>query len=315
MPTTKDVESLIEGMTNGNWEQIVDVSSRIAKKLQKQGHNKDADYIRELTSRRDMPKYLHVANSDNWYHVSKPKTKLDELIVPEEIKKQINQIFKEYDKRQLLKDNGLSNSNKILLVGQPGTGKTMTAEILANGLNLPLKTVRQETLIESRMGKTANNLATIMPTYQEAGVFPAVYFFDEFDTLASKRISASSGNEREYNEITNVLLKEMDHINPDCFMVCATNLVDGFDPAVFRRFDMIIRFPNATPQTVKKLLTQQLSSFTSDYVPSIELCRELEEFPLSVIKAIALDAEKRKLLDNTPINDDLIRDVAKNKRK
>lgn len=301
-------------MVDGNWYRIAEVSDRIASKLQKQGHTEDAEEIRQMTSKRDMPEYLENSNNNHWYRVEHPTTSLDDLIVPHNIKDQIKQILKEYDKRQLLKKNGLHNANKILLLGTPGTGKTMTAEILANSLDLPLKTIRQENLIESRMGKTANNLDMILPSYGEEGVFPAVYFFDEFDTIASRRIDATQAGDREYNEITNVLLKEMDHINPDCFLVCASNLSAHFDRAVFRRFDMVITFPSTTKETVRRMLLRQLNDIAPKYVPSDKVCQELLGFPPSVIKSIALDAKKQQILDETKIDDPLILKLAENKR-
>lgn len=315
MPATKDVESLLQGIVDGNWCRIVEVADRISNKLRKQKHIEDADYIKQLVDRRDVPEYLQNANNNTWYRITEPETKLSDLIVPDSVTGKLKQVFKEYSKRQLLKEHGLSNANKILLIGNPGTGKTMTAEIIAHEVGLPLKTIRQENIIDSKIGQTATNLATILPSYKEASVFPGVYFLDEFDTLASKRVTANQAADREYNEITNTLLKEMDHINSDCFLVCASNLSADFDPAVFRRFDMIIKYPDSNPETVRLMLKRQLEDIAPDYNPEDKLCQELVSFPPSVIKLIALDAKKAKILDDTPITDDLIRKLSQNKER
>lgn len=313
MPTTKDVESLLQGIVDGNWYRVTQVADRISDKLRKQKHVKDADYIKQLVDRRDVPEYLQNANNNTWYRISNPETKLSDLIVPDSVSRKLKQVFKEYNKRQELKKYGLQNANKILLIGKPGTGKTMTAEIIAHELGLPLKTIRLENIIDSKIGQTAKNLATILPSHKEASVFPGVYFLDEFDTLASKRVTANQAADREYNEITNTLLKEMDCINSDCLLVCASNLSADFDPAVFRRFDMIIKYPDANSETVKLMLKQQLQDIAPDYDPAGQLCQKLVSFPPSVIKLIALDAKKAKILDGVSITDDLIRKLSKNK--
>ena len=69
MPTTQDVKSLLKGMVDGNWYRIAEVSDRIASKLQKQGHTEDAEEIRQMTSKRDMPEYLENSNNNHWYRV------------------------------------------------------------------------------------------------------------------------------------------------------------------------------------------------------------------------------------------------------
>lgn len=306
MPTTRDVKNLIEGVVSGDWQRVVSASNTIAKKLSKQGHKEDAEWIKNYVAKRDMPEYLQNANNNNWFHITHPDTSIDELIVPARIKEQIYRVVKEYDNRLLLRNHGLSNTNKILLVGKPGTGKSMTASILANLLKLPLNTIRQENVVESLMGKTAHNLSAIMPTYSGFDTFPAVFFFDEFDTFASKRINATRANDREYNQITNVLLKEMDHINNDCFFVAATNLDDNFDPAGFRRFDMVIKFPDTTTDVAKALIINNLEDIAPKYVPSVSISQNLLKFPPSVIKGIALEAKKQNLLDSVPISDSLL---------
>lgn len=312
MPTTQDVKSLLQGVVDGNWYRVTEVSERIAKKLAKQGHKEDAEWIKDEVAKRNMPEYVQNGNDTPWYHETRPETKLDDLIVHDNIKKQIQEILTEYSKRQFLKEHDLNNANKILLIGNAGTGKTMTAEILAHELDLPLKTVRQENLIDSKMGQTAENLDLIMPSYQRQMTFPAVYFFDEFDTLASKRITAAHASDREYNEITNVLLKEMDHLDSDSFFVAASNLADGFDPAVYRRFDTIIKFPDADLKTTRYLFERHLD--LDNYQLSDDLVKRLTKFPPSVIKQIAFDVKKHCLLYDQAITDDLILQIAKTKQ-
>ncbi|HEX5494317.1 MAG TPA: ATP-binding protein [Mycobacteriales bacterium] len=75
-------------------------------------------------------------------------------------------------------DHGFPPAHRLLLEGPPGTGKTMTASVLADELSLPLLTVRLESLLSKFLGETAGKLRTVFNAVAEQR---AVYLFDEFD--------------------------------------------------------------------------------------------------------------------------------------
>ncbi len=79
-------------------------------------------------------------------------TRINQLAVSSELKNRINRVLEEYRKRDILLKNGLKNRSKLLLEGDPGTGKTMTASVIACELNLPLYTIQIERLISKYMG-------------------------------------------------------------------------------------------------------------------------------------------------------------------
>lgn len=107
-----------------------------------------------------------------------------DLVLLEELEIKVQRIITEYRKRELLRKNGLKNRSRILIVGEPGTGKTMTASVLADELGLPLYVIQIDKLVTKYMGETSVKLRQVFDCIQE---IQGIYFFDEFDAIGSDR--------------------------------------------------------------------------------------------------------------------------------
>lgn len=158
--------------------------------------------------------------------------------------------------RSKLDKNGLTNRRKILLEGVPGTGKTMSASILANELKLPLYIVQTDKLISKYMGETGTKLRQIFDSIaQENGV----YFFDEFDSIGAER---SLGNDvKEIHRVLNLFLQFIEQDTSDSIIIAATNSGNILDQALFRRFDDVLRFDLPTEKEIKELFKLKLNKF------------------------------------------------------
>ena len=159
--------------------------------------------------------------------------------------------------------------NKYLFSGAPGTGKTETAKQVARLLDRDLFLVHFESIIDSRLGMTAKNIADLFEEINHfAAPSKAIILFDELDALAMRR--SDHNDIREMGRATSALLKGFDILNPDIVIIATTNLEDSFDKALLRRFDSIISFNRYTQEDLldisELLLDQYLKIFISRYM-------------------------------------------------
>lgn len=131
--------------------------------------------------------------------------------------------------------------NKFLFEGDPGTGKTETVKQIARILNRNLYSVDFDTIIDSKLGQTSKNIASV---FQEIRALQspekAIIMFDEIDAIALDRIN--SNDLREMGRVTSSVLKGLDNLSGDTVLIATTNLFAQFDKALARRFDAIINF-------------------------------------------------------------------------
>ena len=125
-----------------------------------------------------------------------------------------------------------------LFAGDSGTGKTMSAEVIAGELGLDLYTVNLATVVDKYVGETEKNLERI---FAEAGGVNAVLLFDEADAIFGKRSEVRDAHDRYANIESAYLLQRMETF--DGLAILATNLRANIDEAFTRRLDCIIDFP------------------------------------------------------------------------
>jgi SpoVK/Ycf46/Vps4 family AAA+-type ATPase len=143
-----------------------------------------------------------------------------------------------------------------LLVGKPGTGKTLTASALAGELGLPLFVVHLDGLISKFMGATGAKLRLVFDAIAQTR---AVYLFDEFDSIGSER---GLGNDvGEIRRVVSTFLQMVEQDHSDSVIIAATNHIALLDRALFRRFDDIISFEMPNAEQAKLMLQTRLSGF------------------------------------------------------
>ena len=127
---------------------------------------------------------------------------------------------------------------KVLFTGEPGTGKTLAAEVIASRLGLNLVRTDLSRLVSKWVGETEKNLDT---AFREAEASNAVLFFDEADALFGKRGEVEHGTDRYANLEVGYLLQRLERF--DGLVILATNLRENIDPAFTRRFSIVVHFP------------------------------------------------------------------------
>lgn len=134
--------------------------------------------------------------------------------------------------------SGARSGVNALFVGESGTGKTMSAQVIAHQLGLLLYRVDLSMIVSKYIGETEKNLNTI---FEQAQSSNAILFFDEADALFGKRTEVKDSHDRYANIETAYLLQQIeDH---DGIAILATNLRQNLDDAFIRRLDFVIEFP------------------------------------------------------------------------
>jgi SpoVK/Ycf46/Vps4 family AAA+-type ATPase len=176
---------------------------------------------------------------------SKNHLTLEDLILPPDLKQSLFAIMAAVRNRRLIFDEWgfgerLTTGRGICVLfrGDSGTGKTLSAEILANELAMPLYRVRIPSIISKYVGETEKNLEKC---FHEASRSNALLLFDEADSIFSKRIDVSSSNDRYSNMEVNLLLQEIERF--DGVVILTTNNDAAIDDAFERRLNHKLDFP------------------------------------------------------------------------
>ncbi|MCG8601450.1 MAG: AAA family ATPase [Verrucomicrobiales bacterium] len=197
-----------------------------------------------------------------------------------------------------LLQEGLNPPRTILCQGPPGTGKTMSAYWLARELDIPLVVLDLATSISSYLGKTGANLRKILDYARSA---PCLLLLDEFDAIAKRRDDHSDVG--ELKRIVNVLLKELEDWPYHSVIYAATNHQEMIDPAMERRFDLVVQMPLPAPSQRAAILRDSLGSFAANadeklFVACAELLAGTNG---SDIYRAGQSAASRHLIDGTPL--------------
>lgn len=240
---------LIKNSATGNKYQFKKIVEAIIAEERAKQHLQLADKLQQeldamvKTTEREMQNRNMTSAAtapvvNNFLHEVSVKKSFDDLILPDDIFKVTKAVIEEQLRADLLRSYSLEPRHKILLVGEPGTGKTSYAEALAERLMIPLYMVRYDALIGSYLGETAMRLRQLFDFVSSR---KCILFFDEFDTIGKER-----GDTQELGEIKRVvssLLMMTDNLPSYTIVIGASNHPEILDKAVWRRFQVRVKLP------------------------------------------------------------------------
>ncbi|NCD19572.1 MAG: ATP-binding protein [Actinobacteria bacterium] len=237
------VKALVRSHASGDDDAFYSVALQVAAQAARQGHHRLAEDLKAAveSSRTERPKkVISIAQPrgdlSELVIATNPTVGLKQLVLPDELNAQVRRILSEQRQRKSLMDHGFEPAHRLLFEGPPGTGKTMTAAVLAHELSLPLLTIRLDSLMSKFMGETASKLRVI---FEAAEGQRGVYLFDEFDALGGDRAGNDVGEARR---ILNSFLVFLENSSSESLIVAATNHRSILDRALFRRFDTVLEY-------------------------------------------------------------------------
>lgn len=303
MIKTEQIISLIRSHMNNDDAQFRKIALQISAAEARAGHSTAAASIHEAaTSTVHLNTFkMKAINADmaDLLLIAEKRYLLKDLVVADSIRQKINRVLKEYLEQDKLHKYNLENRRKLLLYGASGTGKTMTAEILAQELNLPFIIVRTEKVVTKFMGETGLKLGKIFDTIAQ---MPAVYLFDEFDAIGSQR--GMDNEVGEQRRILNTFLQLLERDRSSSIIIAATNNIEALDKALFRRFDDAIEYKLPEREETLKILTEALCM--TKEVDIYTLCDKFIGMSHAEIKIICADAMKESILNDKLITNEMV---------
>jgi putative ATPase, AAA-superfamily len=158
----------------------------------------------------------------------------------------LRQITDEHRNSERLFELGLAPTRTALFVGAPGVGKTLAARWIARELGLPLLVLDLSSVMSSFLGRTGANVRRVLDYARST---PAVLLLDELDAVAKRRDDATEIG--ELKRLVTVLLQEIDSWPEGSLLLAATNHADLLDPAVWRRFEVVVNFELPNKEALK----------------------------------------------------------------
>jgi SpoVK/Ycf46/Vps4 family AAA+-type ATPase len=273
MASADQLKALVKSHITRDDGQFYSVAMQVAAHEAKVGHGKLAEELRDLIDAAKsrvapaaqenlIPLARPRGELASLLHVSYPKNRLSDMVLDASLLGQIQRIMEEQRLNAKIREYGLSPRRKLLLVGPPGTGKTMTASVLAGELGIPLFLVRLDALITKFMGETASKLRQVFDAISNVR---GVYFFDEFDAIGSQRGLAHDVG--EIRRVLNSFLQMIEQDHSHSIIVAATNHPEILDYALFRRFDDVLEYQLPSSEQAGELIRSRLATFAPESLP------------------------------------------------
>lgn len=312
MSNAKQILAMLQSQADGDDEQFYSIALQIAASEARQGRRTTAEKLRAAVeaarsgSKSSVPIQFAKPRGELEGVIDhrEPRYVLKDVVLGSRLREQIDDLVQQQARRDWLREHGKVPSRRVLFLGPPGSGKTLSAEALAGQLRLPLFVVRLEALITRYMGETAAKLRLI---FDETAKRRGVYLFDEFDAVGGKR--SATNDVAEMRRVLNSFLQYMEEENAtDSVVVGATNHPELLDKALLRRFDLVLTFDMPSDEEIKRIVTIGLRPFKAGRLAWTKIIPAAEGLSQAEISKAAEDAVKDSILEekNSVATDQLL---------
>lgn len=305
MATADQVKALIRSHAEGDDERFYAIAMQVAAQAARQGHTRFAIELRELVDQaktraktvppgqrtRPVPLVQPRGELAGILTAAYPKTRLADMALDDAVRSRIDRVLLEQRQRERIREHGFAPLRKLLLIGPPGTGKTMTAAVLAGELGLPLFTIQLDGLITKYLGETAAKLRLIFDAIQQTR---AIYLFDEFDALGGERTTKNEVG--EIRRVLNSFLLFLEQDQSESIIVAATNHPKLLDRALFRRFEAVIEFALPSRDVAEKVLRSRLGLLNTSQIEWQKVLQAAERLSHGDLSRACEHAAKKAIL-------------------
>lgn len=314
MASADQLKALLQSHADGDEARFFAVAMQLAAHEAKLGHGRLAEELRALIDkakaqrpagqfRKPTPIGQPRGELASLLNVSYPQARLGDMILDDSVAQRLQRIIREQRHHAKIREHGLHPRRKLLLVGPPGTGKTMTASVLAGELGIPLFLVRLDALITKFMGETAAKLRQIFDAVRDVR---GVYFFDEFDAIGSQRGLANDVG--EIRRVLNSFLQMIEQDDSTSVIIAATNHPEILDYALFRRFDDVVEYGLPNQPQIIEVLKNRLAGFLPRGWKCTDLAGEADGLSYADITRAAQDAIKDAIIRDLPsVSEEIVR--------
>lgn len=220
-----------------------------------------------------------------------------EPVWTDSIRQRLEQIIFERNHEKDLYAAGLHPTRTALFTGPPGVGKTLAARWIAKKLDRPLIILELSAVMSSFLGRTGSNIRNI---FDYAKGVNCVLLLDELDAVAKRRDDAVEIG--ELKRLVTVLLQGIDDWPPTGILLAATNHQELLDPAVWRRFEVVVEFPMPSHEQIQqavKIFLGPVDSEARDLVGAISYAFEGSSY--NDIELALLRARRQAVIGQEPL--------------
>ncbi len=308
MAKADQIKALIRSHAEGDDSRFYAIAMQVAAQAARSGHGIFAQELRGLVDRakerakaaqsapgsKPIPLAQPRGELAGLLTVGYPKARVADMALEDDLHQRIDRVLVEQRQRERIREHGFAPLRKLLLVGPPGTGKTMTAAALAGELGLPLFTIQLDGLITKYMGETASKLRLVFDAIQSTR---GVYLFDEFDALGGQR--GGSNDVGEIRRVLNSFLQFLEMDDSDSLVIGATNHVKLLDRALFRRFDAVLEYVLPSKEIAAKVMRARLGLLDTSDIDWGDAAEAAESLSHAEITHACEQAAKNAILEHT----------------
>lgn len=302
---TKTLIALLQAAMSADYTQVRRIANGLSKQLLDAKDVDGARAVQAIVRRKGVPlqasgyaETLPVDAGTRLPLLEESVAPTTPVILNEAAGLIVGQFIEDALNHDQLEEAGVDAPIRLLMFGEPGTGKSLLASHIAARLGRPLYIARLDALISSRLGETAKNVRGIFDFIPARN---AVLFLDEMDAIAKLRDDRQELG--ELKRVVNAVIQGLDTLTNDVIVIGATNHPHLLDPAIFRRFPYKLELGLPSTPTRAEMWKAFLRLDPQDGIADVETLAIVSAGLTGAdIQNISLSARRRAVLDKAEIN-------------